>query len=475
MRTFTEVNTTAALGQALRQRIGEDRYQLWFLDKTKFSLRDDALVVGVPNLFYQEWLGKKFGQAITEEAAALFGSPRQVRFTIDPELFQQARRQDDSAKLETKLAPLPLPAEVVPPPPSRSKPPKESPPRQRNWRRLDDFVIGACNRVAHAAALSVAETPGQGPNPLVIFGPVGTGKTHLLEGIAASVRQHHPDLRVCFFTAEEFTNRFLGSLRNGKIESLRKMVRGADLVLLDDLPFLARKNATQEEFLHTLDCLLRAGRQVVVTSDCHPRLADDLPPELADRLLGGVAWGLLPPDSETRLNLLRKKTSLPGQDCWTPDVLELLANQLRGNAREIEGAIHALRHYSRVSARPIDLALAKEALGEILRHAVRVVHLDEVEQAVCKVLGLEAASLRGQQRHWKFSHPRMLALYLARKHTAATYGEIGVRFGGRNHSTVVAGEKKVRQWLDQGVTLRLAQGEAAVRDLVERIERELAR
>src|SRR5262249_43277142 len=168
----------------------------------------------------------------------------------------------------------------------------------RRWHRLEEFVVGACNRVAHAAAVSVVEEPGQGANPLVLHGPVGTGKTHLLEGIYAGLRRRRPDGRVCFVTAEDFTNRFVQAMRLGKLGGFRKHFRDCDALLVDDLHFLAGKRATQEEFLHTFDALQADGRQVVVTCDCHPRLAEQFPPELTDRLLGGAVWGLTPPDAE---------------------------------------------------------------------------------------------------------------------------------------------------------------------------------
>jgi chromosomal replication initiator protein len=212
-------------------------------------------------------------------------------------------------------------------------------------------------------------------------------------------------------------------------------------------------------------------------------LNDEFMPELLDRLLGGAIWGLLPPDAATRQELLRAKSrprrhadpearGLRDSDIPEP-VLEFLAANLRGNVRELEGALHGVRHFSRVTGRAIDVALAREALGELLRHAVRVVHTAEVESAVCGTLRLPAGALQGRDRSWAVSHPRMLAVYLCRKHTAASYGEISKHFGGRSHSTAVAAEKTVRQWLQQNQTLAIGGREWPVRELLERIEHAL--
>jgi chromosomal replication initiator protein len=474
--TTSQDAVVAALGQAICQRLGEPRYELWFPNKTKFTWHDEELLVGVPNHFYQEWLKKQFADVVRAAAGEVAGHAVEVKFVIDPELFQAARRDE-------RLVPPPQLADQ----PQRLTPPAGAPrrdtasawprgrPRARRWRHLHEFVVGSCNRVAHASAVSVVEAPGEGPNPLVLHGPVGTGKSHLLEGIYAGLRQQQPEARVVFATAEEFTNRFLPAMRLGKLASFRKHFRECDALLIDDLHFLASKRATQEEFLHTFDALQAEARQVVVTCDCHPRLADVFLPDLTDRLLGGATWGLMQPDAGTRLDLLRAKAS-HGAGLPVPDpVLQFLADELRGNVRELEGALHSVQHYSRVAGRPVDLALAREAVGELLRHVVRVVRLDDIDRAVCGVLRLATGALQSKQRAWSQAHPRMLAIYLARKYTAATYTEVGHYFGGRNHSTAVAAERKVRQWLDDNGTLQLGESKLRVRELVERVERELMR
>ncbi len=328
--------------------------------------------------------------------------------------------------------------------------------------------------MAHASALSLVEEPGQGPIPLLLHGPVGSGKTHLLEGIFAGLKKTRPEWRLCYVTAEDFTNRFVQAMRLGKLSAFRKHFRDCDVLLLDDLHFLANKPATQEEFLHTLTALLAEDRQAALSCDCHPRLADQFLPELTDRLLGGAVWGLTLPDRDTRLDLLRAKVGRR-KEMVAEEVLAFLADQLRGNVRELEGALHSIHHVSRVTGRRIDLALAKEAVNDLLRHSIRVVQLADVEKAVCAVLGLETGALQSKKRGWSHCHPRMLAMYLARKVSGATYTEIGQRFGGRNHSTTLAAEKKVRQWIDDDASLTLGERQIRVRDVIDRVTRELLR
>jgi chromosomal replication initiator protein len=534
--TTRERELATAFADALARRIGMPRYKLWFDGRTRFRFAAGQLTIGVPNRHFEEWLQKTFRAEVAAAAAEVLGDAVEVRFVIDPQLFQEARREQDEIKSQkaegrgqkaegrnqktearnqktegknqktegkkqkaegrnqkaegrTKIQPPSPPVEEARPEPRKTaaarprKKGNDNEPtlfdnvretkRTRRWHRLSDFVVGPCNRVAHASAVSIVEAPGDGVNPLVIHGPVGTGKTHLLEGIYGGLRRAQPGWRICYVTSEDFTNRFVQAMRLGKLGAFRKFFRECDALLVDDLHFLASKRATQEEFLHTFDSLLADGRQLVLTCDCHPRLADDFSPELSDRLLGGAVWGLTPPDADTRLDILRAK-ALPGQ-ALPEEVLKFLAAQLRGNVRELEGAIHSVRHYSRVTGRAIDVPLVREALVELLRHAVRVVQLADIDGGVCGVLRLETGALQSKGRAWAVSHPRMVAMFLARKHTAASYSDIGAHFGGRNHSTAVAAEKKVRQWLQADAELALGQRRLRVREIVERVERELMR
>jgi chromosomal replication initiator protein len=489
---FAAVQGDTELASAIARRIGEPRYKLWFEGHTRFRREEEQFVVGVPNRHFEEWLERTFRDAVAEAVAEVYGEPLPVRFTIDPELFQASRREQENVaraaspgpgRPVSPIGPIgPISPIGRPPIPLSSTstqgadaPRSPVPKKTRIWRKLGDFVVGPCNRVAHASALSVIESPGETANPLVLHGPVGTGKTHLLEGIYAGLRRTHSDWKVTYITSEDFTNRFVQAMRLDKLGAFRKQFRECDVLLVDDLHFLATKKATQEEFLHTFDALLADGRQLVLTCDCHPRLADDFSPELLDRLLGGAVWGLSPPDSDTRLEILRAKSRVSPGTIVPDEVLRFLAGQLRGNVRELEGAIQSIRHYSRVTARTIDVPLVREALADLLRHAVRVVHLEDVDRAVCAVLRLDPGTLQGKGRSWVVSRPRMVAMMLSRKHTAAAYSAIGEYFGGRNHSTVVAAEKKVRKWLQDNAELALGERRIRVRELVERVERDLLR
>jgi chromosomal replication initiator protein len=508
--TTCDKEVVAALGQDIAQRIGQPRFAFWFEGNTKFVLDEQALTVGVPNLFFQDWLQNTFGDSVRAAVSEVLGRPVQVRFAIDPELFQKSRRAQEergskiedrrSSTLNSGLAqeasisarssildpPLgtrnaecgvpkaatepPSPASAFPSPHSALR--GSSPKRARRWRRLSEFAVGPCNRVAHASALSVIEDPAQGANPLVFHGPVGTGKTHLLEGIYVGLRKAHPEWQVRFVTAEDFTNKFLPAMRLGQLGAFRKFFRECDALLLDDVHFLVGKKATQEEFLHTVDVLVNEGRQLVATCDCHPKLAGELAPELIDRLMGGGIWNLGLPDEETRLAILRVKC-VREEVAIPEDVLGFLARQLKGNVRELEGAIHSLAHLRRVLNRPIDVNLAREALSDLLRHSLRTVQLADVDRAMCAALHLPAGVLQAKHRTWAVSHPRMIAMFLARKHTSAAYSEIGQYFGGRNHSTAVASEKKTRLWLQSNSELLVGDRKLHVREVIELAEREL--
>ncbi|MEZ6141795.1 MAG: DnaA/Hda family protein [Zavarzinella sp.] len=473
----------ATMAEALRRRIGK-RYDLWFLDNAKFSFQDGIITVGARNNYYSDWIQKTFTVDIVESAEEILGMPVQCRFGVDPQLFQQAR-QDEQAhatagKRKTAKAkavatqPLTEPGHAASSKLRSGKTTK--PPRKtvgsRRWKTLNDFVAGDCNRLALAAAQSVVDDPAQDANPLVIYGPTGTGKSHLLDGVYVGLKRKFNDGQIMCLAAEDFVNRFVSSMHKSKQSQFRRQFRNCAALLVDDLNFLVGKEKTQVEFLHTFDNLLSDGCQIVVTMDCHPRFCEDLMPELLDRLTGGTIVGVLPPDEKTRLQVMRSKMATAGISI-PEKVLKYLASRLRGNIREIEGAINTLKHYARVSGKTINLELAKDALGDLLKQSAKTITLEQIEVAICSVVNIGLSSLRSRSKAWSVSHARMLTIYLSRKHTPATFQEISRHYGNKTHSGAVAAEKKVRGWLDKNERIRCGDREWRIKDLIQRIEREL--
>ncbi|CAN5516073.1 chromosomal replication initiator protein DnaA [soil metagenome] len=466
MPLISSENSTLAsrIEAAFAASIGAARYQLWFPPNAQFQLENDTLIVHCRNAHFTDWAADQFGETLKASALQLLGHELVVNFVTTASRFEESAELIANAKKPLPAVNLMGEREL----PAKSKPRPELRSNLRRWKLLKDFVVGPSNRVAAAAAQAVLDEPGLGPNPLVLFGPVGTGKTHLLEAIYAALPKKNAT--PLFVTAEDFTHRFVQSTRTQRTSSFRRQFRDADGLMLDDVNFLANKRSTQEEFLHTLDSLVADGKPVVLTMDTHPRLAEELMPELVDRLLGGAAWGLLPPDDETRLSILRAKCS---HDPMPEDVLKFLARSLTGNVRELEGAVHALRHYAKVTQQPLTVNSARDALGDLLRHTVRTITLTDIDTVICRVLKLNLGTLQSKARTHLVTQPRMLAVLLARKHTAATYGEIAKHFGVRQHSTAVAGEKRARQWLKDNTQLPIGDRNWPANDLVSRIEREL--
>ena len=338
-------------------------------------------------------------------------------------------------------------------------------PSSRIVRRLEDFVTGASNQLAHAAAREMARSAGCSFNPLVIHGGVGLGKTHLLEGIAHALRQSRPNLHVAQFTAETFTNSFLDAMRTGSLTGFELGIAALGGLIVDDVHFLAAKKATQDEFLHTFNALFRQGAPIVLAADQHPRLIARLTDELRTRFLGGMVVKLELPDLATRHAILESRAKTRGVNLPEP-VLTYIAEHLRSSVRELEGALNTVIAQSLLTGSRVDLSIAKTALRDTIRHTSQSVGLRDIEQAVCQLFGVSADALRSDNRARALAYPRMMAMYLARKHVGASYSEIGQFFGGRNHSTVISAEKKVEGWLRTEERTGLLPGFETVGDLL---------
>ena len=498
--------SSAALRTAVAERLGEPRFGLWFGEGVRLGLSGDgsALEVQVPSAFFREWIKNHFADSLTEAAQAVAGRPVRLTFAIqdeaepplgdvvEPDADRFNRQPGPTVTVplpgnpKTPLtSPAPLPASPDRFSPSRSDSPPsdrardESLPRRqvagpmpRLVRRLDDFVTGPGNRLAHAAAREMAHTAGSVFNPLVIHGGVGLGKTHLLEAIVHGLRLNHPGLNVLLITAEAFTNSFLDSMRAGALASFRARYRGAGALAVDDIHFLAGTRATQNEFLHTFNALIEKGAPIVLSADQHPRRIARLSDELATRFLGGMVVKLDTPDLSTRRAILQSKSMARGVSV-PATVLDYIAEHLRTSVRELEGALYSVIAHALLTGKRLDLTLAKTALRDTIRHTAQSVGLREVERAVCQLFQIDADAIKSDSRARALAYPRMVAMYLARKHTGAAYSEIGRYFGDRNHSTVISAEKKVLGWLSDEERNALLPGFESMADILADLERTL--
>lgn len=458
---------------ALSHRIGASRFQLWFAKQTKFVWCDSALEIRVPNRHFVEWLSERYGRQIDEVAKEMAGSAVTISFKIEPELFRELREIQAAAPLslvESKTisaSVFHLPGQTA----IQAKPRVDSfTLKARHLRTLDHFYPGLSNRIPLSAAKALAQgliTAG----PVLIHGQPGLGKTHLLEGIAYGARLLRPDWRILLLTAEEFLQKFLHNLRQGRMASWRRWIRSQDLLLVDDLHRLTSKPSTQEELLHCMDYMQRNGKILVVSMQESPRQLSGFIPELADRLNGGLKCQINQPDQSARGGIFRQYLERLDSMLIVEDVPEWVGKNVLGNAREIQGAAQSVWLAARMAGGPIDLPLVREVLHDLIQTIATPKRLDEIEAALIHVLKIDADSLRGKSRDRRQSVQRILACYLARRHTSASASEIGGYFGGKSHSTVLAAERKVTSWLNSSTSN--ANTPPGIEILVSRLEAKL--
>ncbi|MBN1393981.1 MAG: chromosomal replication initiator protein DnaA [Pirellulales bacterium] len=478
----------SALRTSLTGKVGQDRFDLWFGAATRLDFDGRTLRIGAPNPFFLEWIRANFRRPIEHTCRELLGKCPALEFhLVDGGEAQSSPAGENESRPPENMA---RPPENVAQP-SSAVSPSAAPTRGREGRcradanqpnrrdesrhrfaSLDAFVVGETNRLAVASARMVVNRPGR-LTPLLFHGPTSVGKTHLLEGIWSAVRKSHDRSSVLYLTAEQFTSYFLDALRGSGLPSFRRKYRGVGLLILDDLQFFVGKRATQVELLHTIDGFLREGRQLVFAADRSPAELAELGPELTTRLSSGLVCRIDPPDYATRLGIVaqmarRMKIDVPGE------VQQYVAARLTSHARELSGALCRLQATAEAIDRPISMEMAPEALTDLVRNSTRAVRLPDIEKAVCEVFGLDASSLQSGSKGKRISHPRMLAMWLARKHTRAALSEIGHYFGRRSHSTVVSAQKRVDAWMASGAPLDLAERRWPVDDAIRQVESRLA-
>jgi len=482
--------------EALQERLGSERYAVWFGDGVAIDVETvhsdsvadgGSIIVSVGNAFSQEWLKRTFRDDVEAAVQGVCGRAWSV-------VWRTAA--------STAIAVVPTPATPTAPnglPPvakSRARGtvrPQQtgaispiSPLRQPASRNLsapagsgeiatrrpaaglDSFVVGPSNRMAFAAVEIAATRPGE-MSPLVIHGPSGVGKSHLLEGICGRFRDLHPGATTLLLSAEQFTTSFLQALHGSGLPGFRRGCRNADLLVIDDLQFFAGKRATLMEVQQTVDALHRQGRQLVFASDRDLSALDGLGPDLLTRLRGGMTARIEPPDYDVRRGIVaavaaKRGLSLPDE------VIHYVATHMTRHARELIGALNRLEATSHMLGLPVTLGMAEEALTDLVRSSARSVRLADIERAVCAAFGIESGSLQSAKRARTVNHPRMLAMFLARRHTTSALTEIGSYFGRRSHSTVISAQKTVGEWVTQRSRIVLADTTWDVEEAIRRVE-----
>jgi len=424
------------INDILAEKIGPQKYRIWFKNSTRFTLTDDYIKVDVPNFFIASWLENHFSEHISEAVKWATGKNRKITFAIDPQLTgHQRQNQLDCQALSVERAGKP----------AFIKPGKTKIDQKRKLKlSLDTFVVGRSNELSFNAAKAVAKEQHSPFNPLFIHGGYGLGKTHLLQGICNEVSKSRPGTDWMYLSAEDFANQFILALKTKKLEAFRRRMRRTELLAIDDVHFLASKPSTQEEFLHTFNAINLAGKQIVLASDAHPKMIGQLSEKLVNRFVSGMVVKIESPDLDTRCRICAQYAKKMKK--FIPEsVIRYVAENLRTNVRELEGALLKLIAYASLQNKKINLIMAKDILADHLARTDPIVHISDIESAVATFFGITPASLHSSKKDRTISLARHFSMYLVRKHTKMSFPEIGRCMGNKNHATVLLACKKIEQ------------------------------
>jgi chromosomal replication initiator protein len=417
------------VADSLKERVGQQNFDIWIKPIHFVSINGEMVELEVPNRFFKEWINEHYSPHIKEVFSSLTQKPCRLQFQVRSEKMNE-RESISSFATNLEMQPLHSPQLTFNP-----------------MYTFDHFVVGASNQFANAACLAVANLPAKNYNPLFIYGGVGLGKTHLLNAIGNYILQHHilPEVKkICYISSEEFTNELINSLRYEKMDEFRNKFRRMDILLIDDIQFIAGKERTQAEFFHTFNSLYEARKQIVVTSDKFPK---DIP-NFEERLRSRFEWGLIAdiqaPDLETKVAILSKKAEI--ENISLPnDVAFFIASQIDSNIRMLEGCLIRIGAFASLTKTPIDIHLAKEVLKNIIKQKDEMVSIDSIQKVVANFFNIKISDLKVKRKYKGYLIPRQIAMYFSRKLTDASLLEIGEKFGGKDHSTVLHSIKKVEE------------------------------
>lgn len=425
----------------IKGELSEVSFNTWIKSCEPISMSSNTIKISVPNAFTQEILEKRYKDLVANSIKAICSKLYNIEFLIASEI--QSAEEEQSEKRQKKIKDDKK--VIVNDEMNTNLNPKYT---------FDSFVIGNSNRFAHAASLAVAESPAKAYNPLFIYGGVGLGKTHLMHAIGHYVLKNNPSAKVVYVSSEKFTNELINAIKDDKNEEFRNKYRNVDILLIDDIQFIAGKERTQEEFFHTFNALHDANKQIILSSDRPPKEI----PTLEDRLRSRFEWGLIAdiqvPDFETRMAILKKKADVENLNVAN-EVMVYIATKIKSNIRELEGALIRIVAYSSLTNREITVDLASEALKDIIsKKQGKHITIEIIQDVVASYFNLRVEDLKSQRRTRNVSYPRQMAMYLSRKLTDMSLPKIGEEFGGRDHTTVIHAYEKISDNLNRDESLQ---------------------
>jgi len=409
--------------ETVQKNIDKNSFETWFEPTSYIGKEANALYIKVPNSYFKDWLSFHYSSLINRCCQEVFNQSYDIKYIFDDDIPSFKRRSPYDRK--SKSGPL------------------LNPNLNPNYT-FQNFVVGSCNQFAHAAATAVTQDPAKSYNPLYIYGGAGLGKTHLMNAIGHLTLENQRRLKILYITTEKFMNDLINHLQYGKILDFRQKYRSVDVLLMDDIHYLSGRERTKEEFFHTFNHLYDSQKQIVISSDCPPKEI----PNLEERFRSRFEWGLIadlkPPDIETRIAILRKKSELEGVDL--PESVALfIADKVHSNIRVLEGYLRRVIAFASLKGEKVDLDLAKEALKSLLDSDSRVVTVEKIQKIICHKFKIKLAQLKSKNNSPKIAFPRQIAMYLSKNLTKTSLPEIGKKFGGKHHTTVIHSIRKIEK------------------------------
>jgi len=422
--TLEEIWTKSLL--KIEGKVGNSVFNLSFKPMKLSQIKEQTATLEIPNRFFKEWIEDTYPNLIKESLEGVLGYPVTIRYKIEEK--QPNVQKKIIEKLENRRIRLANRGIYLNP-----------------KYTFDNFVTGNSNQFAHAAAIAVAESPGRTYNPLFIYGGVGLGKTHLMNAIGNRVLDTRHDVSVLYVSSEQFTNEVVSSLRHDKMVELKEKYRNLDLLLLDDVQFIANKTATQEEFFYTFNALYEKQKQIVISCDRPPKEISEVTDRLRSRFNMGLIADIQPPDVETKMAIIYKKAEMMEIKNIPDEVVIFLANRIKSNIRELEGSLIRIAAQASLTGEEINLETTKKILKDIIHDDERPVTVEMIHKIVCEFYNLKLADIKAKRRTKDISLPRQVAMYLCKQGTNASLNDIGKSFGGKDHATVIYACKQVEE------------------------------